>query len=102
MTKTLTKFEQLVDGLCPNIQLDEVDEALQVKQGKKVCKTTGFRGWKIFFMSCITKFLDSRFSRLGTETPRLSVRVLSRNRTRNRLQAKRGLRISLRTESMIL
>ena len=31
MTKTLTKFEQLVDGLCPNIQLDEVDEALQVK-----------------------------------------------------------------------
>jgi len=29
VTKTLTKFEQFVDGLCPNIQLDEVDEALQ-------------------------------------------------------------------------
>ena len=45
---------------------------------------------------------DSRFSRLGTETPRLSVQVSSRNRTRNRLQAKRGLGISLGTETMKL
>ena len=30
---------------------------------------------------------DSQFSRLGTETPRLSVQVSSRNRTRNQLQA---------------
>ena len=44
----------------------------------------------------------SRFSRLGTETPRLSVQVSSRNRNRNRLQAKRGLGISLGTETMKL
>ena len=31
VTKILTKFEQFVEGLGPNIQLDEVDEALQVK-----------------------------------------------------------------------
>ena len=32
VTKTLTKFEQFVDGLCPNIQLNEVDEAMQVRK----------------------------------------------------------------------
>ena len=50
----------------------------------------------------LIRYRDSRFSRLGTETPRLSVQVSSRNRTRNRLQAKRGLGISLGTETMKL
>ena len=42
---------------------------------------------------------DSRFSRLGTETPRLSVQVSSRNRTRYRNSGLRSLRIGLGTET---
>ena len=45
---------------------------------------------------------DSRFSRLGTETPRLSVWVSSRNRSRYRNSGLRSLGISLGTETQII
>ena len=43
---------------------------------------------------------DSRFSRLGTETPRLSVQVSTRNRNRYRNSVLRSLGIGLGTETL--
>ena len=42
---------------------------------------------------------DFKFSRLGTETPRLSVEVLSRNRNRYRNPGLKSLEIGLGTET---